>query len=339
MKIMQINDVHLSDQPPRMRAASYLDDVLDKLRAAMEMAVDYAVAEVVITGDLFHRKNASHTSHRTVQLVRGLLQEHDLPVTIVAGNHDQPRGGGGITGQPIASVDSAVTDVVSMPLAVHFAAGLQDGGAMWLPWHNAMEGPDGIGYIVAAIESQGTPSAVFAHAPVTLEPYPFGPDALGWIDAHELAEALPRSVRLFAHGHMHKGHAVEIINGVTFSNPGALARATIGTDDFDRVPQVAIIEQGTGEAGERHLWTVEYIEVPHRPPAEVYRMATADAEASRAGGIDALAQSLAGADTHVVNSGTLLDLIGNAARPDDVDENDWRQGVALAAAAVEDTDG
>ncbi len=330
MKIMQINDPHLSDQPPRMRTASYLDDVLAKLEAALGIANDLEgeVEIVVVTGDLFHRKNPTHTSHRLVQAVRAIFDRFDsfdgTPVFIIPGNHDQGRNGG-IEGQPVASVSGNNIYVAGMfePLR----------GVAMIPWHNAMEGPDGIAHIVEAINKAGAPEVVLAHAPVTLEPYPFGPEKRGWIDAHELAEALPPSVRVFAHGHMHKGHEPTRINNVVFSNPGALARATIGADDRDRVPQVAILKDGSGDAGG---WYVEYIEIPHRPASEVYRVAVAEAQDERATGIAALSTALAAADTHVVTRETLVESTLKLERPDDVPAADWSAGIDEAIAALED---
>lgn len=334
MKIMQINDPHISDQPPRMRTASYREDVLDKLQAALALAseLEGEVDVVVVTGDLFHRKTPSHTSHRTVQAVRAIFDKFDsfdgTPVFIIPGNHDQSRSGD-IAGQPVASVSGNNIYVAGMftPLP----------GVAMIPWSNAMEGPDGIDYIVDAIKEAGAPEVVLAHAPVTLEPYPFGPEKRGWIDAHELAKALPSSVKLFAHGHMHKGHPPTMIDGVMFSNPGALARATIGADDRDRVPQVAILEvhdQRIGGAFD-HV-TVEYIEVPHRPAAEVYRVAVADAQDERATGIAALSTALAAADTHVVTRETLVESTLKLERPDDVPAADWSAGIDEAIAALED---
>ena len=46
--------------------------------------------------------------------------------------------------------------------------------------------------------------------------------------------------------------------------------------------------------------------------------------------------AMAAADTHTVTADTLLDLLGQLERPDDVPEADWEAGLAMARAAVED---
>ncbi len=196
MKFLQINDPHVSDQPPRMRTGSYREDILAKLQAALEIGAAHDVDAVVITGDLFHRKQPHHTSHRTVQDVRAVLRECGLPVYIVPGNHDLASDGT-LVGQPLLSVLGENIQLLDGQAA--------DNPLIYgIPWHNAMEGPEGAQWIANEV-AESNASLVFMHAPLTPAPYPFGPTALGWIEIAALAPLLPSSVRVVGHGHIHKG--------------------------------------------------------------------------------------------------------------------------------------
>lgn len=323
MRILQINDVHLSDQAPRMRTASYREDILNKVHAAMLAAQERSVDVVVFTGDLFHRKNAAHTTHRTVQELRRILLDFGIPVRIVPGNHDEAHGGG-LDGQPLLSV---LGDNVQL---------LEGDDPDWpicgVPWDNRMEREGGAAYIAEQINACNAP-LVFAHAPLTLHPYPFGPEASGWVEIAALEPLLRDSALLVAHGHMHSGHARRRgPDGIEWSNPGALARATIGEDDIDREPAAALIEYEYGAESAR----VEYLLVPHRPAAEVFRLAQHEAEVERGAGIAALAGALSGASTHVATAEVLQQVLRGLVRPEGVDEGAWAAGLEVAERAIEE---
>ena len=328
-RYLQVNDPHCSDQPPAMRTASYLDDVLAKLAAVMELAAHLAVDRVVFTGDVFHRKNAAHTTHRTVQRVREILNGPGLPVSIVPGNHDEAHGGG-LDGQPLLSLLGDHVDLLD-------GAHPDDRYILGVPWSNAYEREGGGEAFAGAIWRAPEAPIVFAHAPLTPTQWPFGPEAGGWLHISEVDGLLPPHVRVVAHGHMHKGHAV-LQGGLAprraaYSNPGALARATIGADDFDRVPQVALITYCDARSGGGG--TVEYLPVPHRPAAEVYRVAEHTAAEARGSAASALAASLAGAGTHVVTVEAVTGLLRGMKPAEDVDAADWAAGQQMAIEAVE----
>lgn len=333
---MQINDIHLSDQAPAMRTVSYTDDILAKVAAAMELAAQREVDVVVFTGDVFHRKNAAHTTHRTIQRLRAILNGPMIPVRIVPGNHDEAYGGG-LTGQPLLSV---LGDYVELLVGDD-----PDWPICGIAWDNRMEGPDGAHFIADEIATCTAP-LVFAHAPLTVSPFPFGPEERGWVQIADVAVRLRIGVRLIAHGHMHVGHTVTDSlgsGGVMFSNPGALARATIGSDDVDRVPQVAIITYhahgtpvGDGWRGtDLGAVVVEYVPIAHRPAAEVFRLEQRAAEVARSEGISALAGRLAASSMHVVTADVIVEHLRALPAPDGIDALVWTRGIAEAVEAVE----
>ena len=338
----QINDVHISDQPPSGRTASYLDDVLAKLDWAV--TVPSSTAAIIITGDLLHRKNAAHTTHRTVQRIRDVLTM-GVPVYIVPGNHDEAHGGG-LDGQPLLSV------VDGGRIQLLDGRSLRDPLISGVPWNNAFEGEFGVSAFGDAVRKATQPRGrhdipaplVFAHAPISLDPFPFGPEERGWMLAYDVISAMPFHVHLLAHGHFHNGHPVEqwgrslddgnisVITRITLSNPGALARASLSTDDVTRRPMVADItyDDSTGTV------EVEYVEVEcARPADEVLRIERHEREAHRDGTVEALAASLAGADAEVVDADTMRAHLRGLVRPDTIAEDVWTKGIALADAALD----
>lgn len=338
-RYIQVNDPHVSDQPPRMRTGSYLDDVLAKLAHAAGLAAELEAA-LVITGDLFHRKNAAHTTHRTVQRVRAAL-DHAPLVYIVPGNHDEAHGGG-LEGQPLLSVVEG--GIIRILDGTNTGRDPLIGG---VPWDNAFERPGGAEAFAAACNATGRP-LIFAHAPITLSPYPFGPEALGWFQPLDLLPLLEPNVALIAHGHMHGGHHVDTWKrqenadrSVTFSNPGALSRASIAEHDVGRVPQVALIEFDPDpvrlESEPRQLPTVSvrYLPVPHRPAEEVFRLAVHERAEEREDNVAALAAALGQAYAEIVDEEALRASLAALERPADINEDVWAAGIAMATAAID----
>ena len=345
MRYLQINDPHISDQPPRMRTASYREDVLAKLAACVDIAIAEQVDRIVITGDVFHRKRARDTSHRTVQQVRAILHGGP-PVSIVPGNHDEAHGGG-LGGQPLLSLlDEHITlldGTISMGvqhagLTIESWEDLED----WLepniiagvPWSNAFEREGGLEAFAAAARATGA-MLIFTHSPISDRPFPFGPEAQGWMLRDDVAAALEGSgVRIIAHGHFHQPQQIAIYQRpdmgtpfIVFSNPGALARATIAEDDRERAPQVAIIDSERLEG--------RYVEVPHRAASEVFRLAEHEASVTRREGVSALSAALSSAYSEIVDAEYLTAAVREQPRPQDVDEGDWARGQDLAIAAID----
>lgn len=326
MKILQINDPHISDQPPSSRTLSYRDDMIEKLRQAMLIGNREQAELVIITGDLYHRKNAHHTTHQTVQDVRRALAESACPVVIIPGNHDAAPGGE-LNGQPILSVAGGGASV--RPLAAGERLLVQWGRIVLVEWHNAFEAAGGAA-LLASIATQAAgsdgPLLIFAHAPISDRPFPFGPEARGWMLDADLAALLPAG-SLVAYGHMHDRHDVREVAAVTFSNPGALSRASIAEHDRYREPMVALIDT--------EQTSVRYIPVPHRPAGEVFRLDQYEHDRERNAGIAALSDALAASYVESVDAHTLAAMLSDLPRPDGVDQELWRRGIDYARRAVE----
>lgn len=330
-RVLQINDVHLADQPPRMRTDGYREHILGKLTAAMDLVHPRLVHHVVITGDLFHRHQAGHTSHATVQAVRKILNAPGVPVSLVVGNHDKARGGT-IEGQPLLSV---LGDSVTLLEGPHLAANIAGFG-----WDNRLAGTEEEieGYLAEGTWNVDR-SLVFVHAPIVPEPFPFGPESAGWIRMERVAPHLAKETVYLGHGHIHNGHEPERVivgsprtafTGVTFGNPGALARATIAGDDRDRVPQVALITQvGDGIS-------LEYLELPHVPVEEAFRLTEHARDEQRGDNIASLAASLMEGSMHVVTPDALIEAVRALPVPAGVRDHLFVRAQVLATEAIEE---
>lgn len=328
---IQVNDPHIASQAPRGRTDSYESDVLAKLAWVMEYANEVEAAGIVVTGDLLNRKNPTHTSHLLVQKIRAVFALADAPIHLIVGNHDR-NNGGQIDGQPILGVvDGTHVHLLDGPSGI-------DGYIAGIPWSDSFEREGGAALLAERIADTRCP-LVFCHAPISDRMYPFGPEERGWLLAGDVAgHILARSAitRLVAHGHFHGRQEVAAYplgsQAVTFSNPGALSRATVAVDDVERVPAIAVIEYGIGDD---HPLTVRYEDVPCRPAAEVLRVEEHLADTDREDAVQSLARSLTRAFAETVDADSLRAMLKTLGCPEQFDREVWDRGLALAEAALD----
>jgi len=330
---IQVQDLHLAETPPRGRTLTYFEDIIAKLEWVVARANELEASGLVICGDLWHSKNARNTSHRAVQRVRSVLDLCNARVSLVAGNHDEASGGG-LEGQPLLSViDGSHIVLLDGPSE-------QDPLIGGVAWSNEFEREGGAEVFAARVADLRRP-LVFCHAPIANRPFPFGPEAAGWMldaDVSRMVAYRKLSVRLIAHGHMHGQQTVshwgDAPHTLTMSNPGALSRATVSADDVARVPAIAVIEYDWTHFG--GTVAVRYEDVQHRPAAEVLRVEEHERDQSRATDVARLATSMEAAYAEEVDGITLLDMLRTLGRPDQFDAETWARGLALAAASIDE---
>ena len=336
---IQVNDPHLASQAPRGRTPTFEADILAKLAWVMEYANGVAAEGIVITGDLLNRKNPTHTSHLLVQKIRAVFALAKAPVHLIVGNHDR-NNGGQLDGQPILGVvDGTHVHLLDGPSG-------HDSYIAGIPWSDSFEGDGGADQIAELMLDARRPM-IFGHLPVTNRAFPFGGEAHGWVfDADVIAALHMRGLerrpphtrpRLLAHGHFHWQQPISVLSveglsdGITFSNPGALARATVAADDIERAPSIAVVEFNTDTLAVR----VEYVPIPCRPAVEVLRLEEHARDTEREDAVQALARSLVRAYSEVVDADTLRDMLMALGCPEQFSQEVWERGVALAAAAID----
>ncbi len=237
-----IGDPHISAVPPGQRLEGFQDQVLAKIRACLDRAVELDMVPVFL-GDLFHwpRENPNQL---LVELIR-LFGPHK-PFVLV-GNHDKHQA------RLTADVSLAVLDAAGVVrvLADPGPAFVLDAG--------------GVRTLVGA-SPDGSP------LPSRFPREPGGPRYVLWLSHHGLAfpEFLDRAHRIreipgvdfVVNGHIHRPQATVQAGGTTWTNPGNITRLTFTRRSQTRVPAAAIWTPGCTD--------LEKWPVPHLPFVQVF---------------------------------------------------------------------
>lgn len=276
-RYLLVGDIHLSDRPPSACTDTYLDDLFAILEHTVRLESELDVAGVIWSGDVFHHKQPSRTSHRTVQRAMELVQAYKR-LWIVPGNHDMLH-------DRFDSVEA------TQPLGVLLRAGaeLLNGwektgehpiyGVPWLQewteaavteatrdWHKRLlaEG-------WRQIKEVPAPFLLVSHAPLyppslelPYEYYPLRDEAegdnkyarLGW-------SRLMGNQGFCYYGHVHDAHGTYEVDGVIYCNQGAITRGSLAESDKKRA--IAVTTWSPEEGFVR-------VDVPHKPADEIYRV-------------------------------------------------------------------
>lgn len=261
-----VNDVHLSDRAPASCTDAYLDDLFDLLDQVATMAQG-ADGSIILAGDVFHHKTPSRTSHATVMRLIDWARLALVPVYAVLGNHDLQH-------------DRVQSIYETQPLGVVIASGaidLLDGwpdnddplyGVPWQMTFDQANVTDALAGFRRVDYHQHT--LVVTHAPL----YPPGKELkYEFYPAVDWARAMGNQGSVH-YGHVHEPHGIYTVDGVTFSNPGALSRGSLHEHNLRRTPTVAVWDSSTGN--------IRHVPLKAKPADEVFRLTEA-AEARAAG--------------------------------------------------------
>lgn len=272
-----VNDVHLSDRPPSMCTDTYLDDLFTLLGEAADIAAERS-GSIILAGDIFHHKTPSRTSHATVMRLIDWARSTPAPVYAVLGNHDLQH-------DRVASIDeSQPLGVVIRSGAIELLDGWMSNGGMntgalvfGLPWQMVWDDTtvwDGLQlFRELVIRYPDQHALVVTHAPL----YPPGQELkFEFYPAQNWATAMDNRGTVH-YGHVHHPHGVYEVDGVTFSNCGALSRGSLSEHNLTRTPSVAVWNSDTG--------LTEHIKLLSAKPAdEVFRLV--EAQATKTAGLN-----------------------------------------------------
>lgn len=295
LKLLQVNDPHTSDRPPRYRTDTYLDDIFAKLEWALLYAKQEKVNAILIPGDLFHIPQATKVSHSLVNRWMRLLDTAPCSVYAVAGNHDLAAGRiESIPKQPLGTLathpnfvlmeDGRVMEIDNGSHQFTFAG---------VSWNYGMD----VGYIKALVSVPV--DLLIIHAMIAPQPSPF----YKTISRDELNGV----ARVIAYGHAHVPEKPYQVTPTLFVNPGALARAALVSevknmtvqDDANREPAVALITMTEKAA------RVEYVTAPCKSMKDAFKTDTHQVkEANRA--IDKFVANLGKAEVTSISPEDLL---------------------------------
>ncbi len=258
--VLLINDIHLADRPPSSCTDTYLDDLLALLESVVQITEKADIAAVIWAGDVFHSKIPGRTSHATVKRLIDIANRHCCPVLVVAGNHD-------ISHDRLESLPSQPLGVMLASGAVTMlhgwitASDLPIFGVPWLKdFTDETVGP-ALEDWRTRLAPDGPPGLVVTHAPL----YPPGQELpYEYYPAADWARHMGHHGSVH-YGHVHEPHGCYDVDGVTFSNPGALSRGSLHEHNLTRPVSIAAWHSVTGH--------FTHLQLPHRPAAEVFRLA------------------------------------------------------------------
>jgi DNA repair exonuclease SbcCD nuclease subunit len=254
-----------------------LDDLFAILEHTVHLESELGLDGVVWSGDVFHHKQPSRTSHRLVQRAIALVQQYKH-LWIVPGNHDMLN-------------DRYDSLFESQPLGVLFQAGAEllsgwestgEHPLYGVPWRQRWESED----IEEAFVYWHDPGPRFpdryplskclvvAHAPLYppgLElPYEYYPakdeEAPLRDSAYQAGRRGWSSIQGSGscyYGHVHDRHGEWSAGSVTFCNQGAITRGSLHESELTRAIGVTTWSPDEG---------FRQVAVPHRPADEVFRL-------------------------------------------------------------------
>ncbi len=278
-----VNDVHLADRPPSNCTDAYLADLFDLVDAVNHLAAARESAGIIYAGDLFHIKTPGRTSHAVIMRTISLFRDAPCQVYVVPGNHDMQhdRLESIWEGQPLGVVFASEA---AYPLLGNNARtdGLTRDHIYGVPWLKRFD-DDTVTDALADWrhdDTDGVHGLVVAHAPL----YPPGRELpYEFYPAHAWAAAMGGSGTVH-YGHVHERHGIYTVDGVVFSNPGALSRGSLDEHNLSRDIRIASWDPRTG--------TIEHVGVAHKPADQVFRIAEAakvkEHKLSLAGFLDAV---------------------------------------------------
>jgi len=313
MRLLQVNDPHLSDKPPLRRTPQYLEELFEKLYEIKGMADQYNVDALVIPGDLFHQKTAMRVSYFLTMRVLKWVADVDRPIFILPGNHD-------LTDNNLASLSRQPIGTLHFMPNVTFLGQYDVGFNGYHLW-----GVPGVmtDFTVDRFMPK-TPwqqTIIVAHGPIVVDDKNYPYEVLR-------AKDIAGTAFLLLYGHFHTPIETTKIGNTTFVNPGALSRGTIGEDDLKRTPQIAIID--IDDAGAGVVTSVKYVPLRSaKPIEEVFLLEQLGKEKEHSLSVEEFLTNLVGAKVTVVSRESLSKAIDESEAPFEIR--------SLAKAVLEET--
>ncbi|WP_147819648.1 metallophosphoesterase [Salidesulfovibrio onnuriiensis] len=229
--LLFMGDAHLADNPPGQRLGDYPEQIMAKLKAGLDRAVELELVPVLL-GDLFHWPR-DNSNKMLVDLIR-LFGSYAGPYKpwVLVGNHDKYL--------------SRFTDDVS--LAVLGITGvvrlMQEKGPQFV-----LEAPEGD--VLLGASPDGTP------LPKEYERREGDPDTVIWVTHHNIRfpefkdraygiKELP-GIDWLVNGHIHRPQETVREGRTIWANPGNITRLTFTRRSRERVPAAHIWRHGCTE--------------------------------------------------------------------------------------------
>lgn len=233
MRLIYLTDTHIQSGRPDNRRDDFLEALFNKFMEIIGLCRQLKVDFLIHGGDLFDKPRPDQ---RSLDLLRWLLKELDLPVYCIAGNHD-------LIDQRLDSLENTALGYLARNRLVRL---LQPGEKVYLANSSCVvqlsgqhfyEGIDRVknsrDYIVKkrrcdlaihVVHGMLLPKAFSDKVPTTL-----------------ISEVTATEADFTLGAHAHLGYH-ETAGGKFFLNPGALARLTGLQKELVRIPQVVYMD-------------------------------------------------------------------------------------------------
>jgi DNA repair exonuclease SbcCD nuclease subunit len=264
-KILFVGDQHLADNAPASRCDDYKEAIFKKLEFIFSYAITKGVANVVLLGDLFHRKRPSLNSHALVVRIMKLLLKfkHDFAqkwgreprVFTLVGNHDIHFTITKLERQPIVVLaEAGALEILDRPYELE--CGVELNGH---PYSEATE-EDPAAYSLDFLEEESFKVWCF-HSTLL----PDGESFFGsWVNFNQLADI---KANVVACGHYHPGYPTQEAHGKVWLNPGSISRGTAEEHNLSReLRVVGMVRYSDGRVGFKD------IPVPHASAEDVFNV-------------------------------------------------------------------
>lgn len=236
-RLLYVTDTHIRGTAPRSRTDDFVQALRDKLNEVIDIAGREKVDAVFHGGDLFDRPDLSPA---VVRDFAGLLRRLEVPIYMIAGNHD-------IYGHNPETVDRSMLGLLDAFGTVRLIRSgekilLREGGVSvqltGQPFHYDLDRRDPVLDYVVKNETGADYCVHVVHGMVVDRALP---DSV----PHTLAEDLwSEEVDVLLTGHYHGGFPIKKKEGRYIVNPGALARINNHPSEISRMPQVALLDFG-----------------------------------------------------------------------------------------------
>lgn len=238
MKILFLTDTHIRGTTPKNRKDNLQETLERKLIEIGQMIKDYDIDYVLHGGDLFDRPDVSIS---VVSNFATILNNYDVPIYVISGNHDVYGHNPNTIGRTILGLLDAL-DVIKIIKENEVIYLNKEGIKVQLtgqPYtYNIDHEGSKNGYIVDNVKQGMDYSIHMVHGMLLKKPFIKGvPHTL-------IDDVLHTKADITLAGHYHSGFGVIKIENKYFVNPGSLVRITNSLNEIERYPKVAIIDLG-----------------------------------------------------------------------------------------------
>ena len=232
LKFIYMTDTHLSASSPRSRLDDYPKAVLDKIEWIVSYAKKREVDVILHGGDFFDGYDIAKSVETAVLK---LLSTNSIPIVATIGSHDIHGYSTQTLYRSSLGVLGAADKIVLLDQGEVFnCGGVSIVGCPHAP--DIDQRKDGYYISEEVIQEERDYTILLAHGNLVDHKLPEGFD-------YTLLEDAKVNADLVLSGHYHPGYGVyRRADGVTFVNPGSVARVKATSNNRTRTPSIAYIE-------------------------------------------------------------------------------------------------